>query len=380
MSRKIANKNKKKTKDSFFWKKIKISINNQKQYEIFKSKEFIGLLILILSSFLLVVSFIQVPGFNTIPGYTFGLLFGYCSYFIYLGFIILGLSMLFQIDIRIDKLIAKKFSKKFHFSWITYLFFSIGIALIVESSIQIARNTTVFPGSGAFKNFFSDWWKSFTQYNSTSNTYGNPALPNTWNSGIIVCLFMSLLVSWSSYIVSIIIGVLFISYFVFYTYKGSIIKLIKTKMFGNLNRKEIVNKKEFEDYKTKILDLSFEDSNSSSDNNFLVNNQNNSLEIKTTTISFDNTKSIFSNEDIVINDNDELEKQMLEEKTTQLNLKNNLTSEFNFDSIENKYKEAPEIEGFDFELDIFQTAPNTVEIDELYSDEKNQKDKDKEKQ
>ncbi|MBR3347785.1 MAG: hypothetical protein IKG36_00015, partial [Mycoplasmataceae bacterium] len=91
------------------------------------------------------------------------------------------------------------------------------------------------------------------------------------------------------------------------------------------------------------------------------------------------TKSIFSNEDIVINDNDELEKQMLEEKTTQLNLKNNLTSEFNLDSFENKYKDAPEIEGFDFELDIFQTAPNTVEIDELYSDEKKQKDKDKEK-
>lgn len=370
MLRKIANKNKQRTKDSFFWKKVKISINNQKQYKIFKSKEFIGLLILVLSSFLLVVSFIQVPGFSTIPGYTIGLLFGYCSYFIYVGFIILGLSMLFQIDIRIDKLIAKKFSKKLHFSWITYLFFSIGIALIVESSIQIVNNKMVFPGPGAFKNFFSDWWKSFTQYNSETSKYGNPALPYTWNSGIIVCLFMSLLVSWSSYIVSIIIGVLFICYFIFYTYKGSIIKLIKTKMFGDLNRKEVINKKEFEDYKTKILDLSFEDSNLSNDNNFLVNNQNDSMEIKTTTISFDNTKSIFSNEDIVINDNDELEKQMLEEKTTQLNLKNNLTSEFNLDSFENKYKDAPEIEGFDFELDIFQTAPNTLDIDELYLDVK----------
>ena len=370
MLRKIANKNKQRTKDSFFWKKVKISINNQKQYKIFKSKEFIGLLILVLSSFLLVVSFIQVPGFSTIPGYTIGLLFGYCSYFIYVGFIILGLSMLFQIDIRIDKLIAKKFSKKLHFSWITYLFFSIGIALIVESSIQVVNNKMVFPGPGAFKNFFSDWWKSFTQYNSETSKYGNPALPYTWNSGIIVCLFMSLLVSWSSYIVSIIIGVLFICYFIFYTYKGSIIKLIKTKMFGDLNRKEVINKKEFEDYKTKILDLSFEDSNLSNDNNFLVNNQNDSMEIKTTTISFDNTKSIFSNEDIVINDNDELEKQMLEEKTTQLNLKNNLTSEFNLDSFENKYKDAPEIEGFDFELDIFQTAPNTLDIDELYLDVK----------
>ena len=370
MLRKIANKNKQRTKDSFFWKKIKISINNQKQYKIFKSKEFIGLLILVLSSFLLVVSFIQVPGFSTIPGYTIGLLFGYCSYFIYVGFIILGLSMLFQIDIRIDKLIAKKFSKKLHFSWITYLFFSVGIALIVESSIQIVNNTTVFPGPGAFKNFFSDWWKSFTQYNSETSKYGNPALPYTWNSGIIVCLFMSLLVSWSSYIVSIIIGVLFICYFIFYTYKGSIIKLIKNKMFGDLNRKEVINKKEFEDYKTKILDLSFEDSNLSNDNNFLVNNQNDSMEIKTTTISFDNTKSIFSNEDIVISDHDELEKQMLEEKTTQLNLKNNLTSEFNLDSFENKYKDAPEIEGFDFELDIFQTAPNTLDIDELYLDVK----------
>lgn len=379
MLRKTTNKNKPKTKDSFFWKKLKISINNQKQYKIFKSKEFIGLLILILFSFLLVVSFIQVPGFSTIPGYTIGLLFGYCSYFIYVGFIILGLSMLFQIDIRIDKLIAKKFSKKFHFSWITYLFFSIGIALIVESSIQVKNNTTVFPGPGAFKNFFNDWWKSFTQYNSETKQYGNPTLPYTWNSGIIVCLFMSLLVSWSSYIVSIIIGVLFICYFVFYTYKGSIIKLIKTKMFGDLNKKEIVDKKEFEDYKTKILDLSFEDSNLSHNNNFSINNQNDLADLKTTTISFDNTKSIFSNEDIVVNNNIDFDKQMLEEKTTQLNLKNNLTSEFNLDSFENKYKDAPEIEGFDFELDIFHTSPNTLDIDELYLDVNEKKEKDKEK-
>ena len=46
--------------------KIKNSINNQRQYRIFKSKQLMGLLIMIFASFFLVVSMVQVTGFTTL--------------------------------------------------------------------------------------------------------------------------------------------------------------------------------------------------------------------------------------------------------------------------------------------------------------------------
>ena len=96
--------------------KIKTSINNQRQYRIFKSKQLIGLLIIIFASFFLVVSMVQVTGFTTLYSYTFGFLFGYYSYFILFSLVYVGLSLLFNIDIYIEKFIAKKYNRTLNFS------------------------------------------------------------------------------------------------------------------------------------------------------------------------------------------------------------------------------------------------------------------------
>ena len=344
MPQNINNSNQKSS--SLLSKKIKASIRNQKQYKIFESKQFIGLILLVVFSFLFVVSIVQVRGLSTINSYTIGMLFGYYSYFIYIGFIVLGLCFLFQIDVKIDKFLSAKFKRKFHFSWVPYLFFSLGVALFVESIMKAIHGHTIFPGGGAFKQFFSDWWKNFT------NDYGKEPgstslLPGIMNSGIVVALFMSLLVSWSGYIVSIIIGLLFIAHFIYYIFYGSLIKRIRIKMFGDPNKKDVIKKEEFKEYETKIMDLSFEDNSGMIEkpNMEILSNVN----AKTTTISID-PDNIYP----VENPLDNIEKNemdFVEEKTNQINLEKNLTQEFKIEiPDEDEHKD---IETFDFELDIF---------------------------
>lgn len=349
MFNKKKSKEDKKTRNNLFVNKFRIFVNNQKQYKIWKSKYFIGLILLIVFSYLFIVSIIQIPGFSTINSYTMAMLFGYYSYFFYIAFIFYGLCLLFQIDIKIDKFIAKKFNKKLHFSWFSFLFLVIGIALIYESINNAVKFKTIFPGIGAFKFSFTEWWKSFT---NNFNEYGTPALPNINNSGIIVTFCMSLIVSWSGYVVSIIIGLLFIGYFLMYVFHGSIINKIRNKnLEGN---KKDVKRMDFQEYKTKVLDLSFED------NEPLMNEiEGNEIKPKTTTITI-SSNELFSDEKPF----DEDEKvDFIKEKTMELNKKHNKTVEFDLEHTIKKQIINERTETFDFELDIFDTGTNLMEFD-----------------
>ena len=91
-----------KNKMNLLKNKMRTSFKNRKQYQIFQSKQFLGIVLVALMVFLMVLSFVQIPGFSTINSYTFGMLFGYYSYFFYIGFIIYGLSQILQINIRLD--------------------------------------------------------------------------------------------------------------------------------------------------------------------------------------------------------------------------------------------------------------------------------------
>ncbi len=338
-------------KNSMFYKKVKTSINNQKQYKIFESKQFIGIILIVVFAFFFVTSIVQVRGLSTINSYTIGMLFGYYSYFIYVGFILLGLCFLFQIDIKIEKLLAIKFNKKFYFSWISYLFFSLGVALVAESIIKIVHTKTAFPGSSAFEDFFSSWWNSFT--NSRGKEPGSTSwLPNIMNSGIIVSLFMSLLVSWSGYVISIIIGLLFVAYFFYYIFYGSLIKKIKTHMFENVNNKNKVKKDELNEHKTKIMDLSFEDSFSLGTNS--INNE------QTIVLTSDESK-IFDIDNPLEQNESEREMDFVQEKTSALSLEKNITTEFKFDDLDKTKKQPFDQETFNFELDIFKTSETNID-------------------
>ncbi|MBD5423362.1 MAG: hypothetical protein HDR43_02610 [Mycoplasma sp.] len=338
--------------------KMKISWKNRKQYKIFESKQFLGIILIAVFVYLFVVSIVDVRGFSTINSYTFGMLFGYYSYFFYIGFIILGLSMLFQINVRFEKFIATRFERKLYFSWISYLLLSIGVALVVESIIQWVEVGSPFPDKFAFDSFLGRWWDNFSNKNGA---YGVPLLPGIKNSGMIISLFMSLIVSWSGCIVAIIVGLLLIAYFVFYMFYGSIFKKIRQKMLGNSNKKEAMNKKEFEEYKTKIMDLSFEDKSGMVEKPDLDLVSN--IEAKTTTIAIDNPDIIFPIDNPFSSFEDEKSHEFVEDKTLQLNLEKNITKEFKINSIENKIKKTPDIETFDFELDIFKTSTDVVNFD-----------------
>lgn len=345
---------------SMFSKKVKAAINNQKQYKIFSSKQFIGILMIVIFAFLMVVSIVQIRGLSTINSYTIGMLFGYYSYFIYIAFICFGLCLVFQIDIRIDKFLSTKFNHKFHFSWLPYLFFCIGVALVIESIIKAINDKTIFPGFGAFKDFFSDWWYSFTNHNATQSG-STSLLPGIMNSGIIVSFCMSMLVSWSGYIISIIIGLLLIAHFVFYIYYGSFIKIIKMKIAGgDPTKKEVVKKEEFEEYKTKLLDLSFEDQSGIVEKPDLEIIQD--VKAKTTSLEISNSENLFPMSDPFSNVEDNQNTAILQEKTSQINLDKKLTKEIDLDS---KVQQdlLSNYDTFDFELDIFdQTKEDDISI------------------
>ena len=353
-----------KNKANLLKNKVKTSFKNRKQYQIFQSKQFLGIVLVALMVFLMVLSFVQIPGFSTINSYTFGMLFGYYSYFFYIGFIIYGLSQILQINIRFEKFIATKFNRKLYFSWLLYLLFAIGIALVVESIRQWVVNKSIFPADKAFSNFFGNWWEDFSnEYERVNNLNSNPALPGIQNQGIVISLFMALVTSWTGYIVSIIIGLLLIAYFVYYVFYGSIIKKIRYQILGKTNKREIVTKEEFEDYKTKIMDLSFEDTSS------IVNKPNNEITAhitpKTSTISITNSDLMFP-VDNPFNESNETNKQnFIESKTSELNLEKNNTKEFKLDVVNNQIQsDTNDNKTFDFELDIFKTSTDFVNFDD----------------
>lgn len=356
MSKQKQNKNKKiKQKSSDFKNRMKVNSWNRKQYKIFASKQFIGMIMVAISVLLFVFSFISIPGFSTINGYTFGMLFGYYSYFFYIGFIILGLCYLFQIDVKIDKFIATKYNRKIYFSWFSYIFLSLGIALVVESILFLVHhNGRVFPEFGAFEKNFSNWWNTFTNNGDPSKT----ALPNVLQSqGVIISLFMSMIVSWSGCIVSIILGLVFILYFVYFTIYGSITNRLRFKVNNENSKKNKMDKEEFEDYKTKILDLSFEDNAGVVEKPNL--NMLSNIDPKTTTISIDNPDVMFPIDNpFQVLENEENTKSFIEDKTSEVNLENKLTTEFKLDFHENKIvkQNIDDIKTFDFELDLFKTS------------------------
>lgn len=333
--------------------KLKAKINNQKQYKIFKSKQLLGLILLLVASFLFLVSIIQITGFTTIYAYSFGFIFGYYSYFLFIGFIYYGLSLLFNIDIKIEKYLVKKYNRVFNFSWLVYLFFVIGISLVVESSIIIYKSGTVFPGIKAFNLIIDNWWNSFISSN-------NAWLPQTQNQGILMSILIPSFSSWAGNPVSIFLGVVLVLYFVFYIYYGSIITILK----NSKNEKYIKLKGEkLEEHKTKILDLTFEDKdvneNKEIQNNIFVEDK------KTVTINVNDTDNFFPFDDPFNEENKS--KDFIKDKTKEFNLKHNLTTEFDISKKEERTKSnQTNSQTFNFELDIFNTKTQPIEKEESF--------------
>lgn len=340
---------------SKFSKKIKVMIENQKQYKIFGSKQFLGILLVFIFTFLMIVSMIQIRGLSTISSYTIWMLFGQYSYFIYIGFIILGLCFLFQIDIKLDKYLSTKFNRKFYFSWYAYLVFCIGIALIIDSITMLVETKDPFPGWGAFQEHFTKWWASFSN-NNGQNPGSTSWLPGTDNSGIVISFFMSIIVCWSGYFVSTIIGVVLVCYFILYIFYGPIIKVIRIKIFGDPTKKENVKREDIKDHKTKLVDLSFED-NGGFTNEFLNNKKSKSISTNSIELNLKESNNDFP----ITNPYEEIDFDKnnnsveLQERTRQINLKNNNTREFSFEnnSVKKEWDDLNKSKTFDFELDIF---------------------------
>ena len=216
-------------------------------YKLWTNGRLFSLILLGFSILMVILSIVKVPFFSIFPGYTFGLLFGYYSYIIYLFIIYYTLTTLFNIKIYIIKFISK--FKNLYYSWLNFSILILGIIILIETSFYIHNKCTVFPGINVWKTNFNNWWESFT-------TNKNPLLPNMNNSGIIINIITSLLYSIGGVIITIIISFLLIFYFIFYLFFSSPLKKI-----NNIKTQKIEEKRKKKEHETKIVNLSFEEEN-----------------------------------------------------------------------------------------------------------------------
>lgn len=334
--------------------KIRVSWKNQKQYNIFKSRQLIGILVLLISLYFFVVSLVQVSGFTSVYSYTLGFLFGYYSYFILAGLTYWGFSIAFNLDLYIERYLVRKYNRSFNFSWLVYLFFVCGLALIVESAQMIQANNNIFLGSKSFEASITTWWNDFTKFENP-----NPSLPAVNNSGVVVAILSALISSWTSYVFSIICGLIFIGYFFFYIYYGSIWTIIKNSQAN----KHQLKGAEILEHETKILDLDFENDHvleQQTDDN-MVDEQ------KTVTIAIDDVESFFDIENPFENDTDEAT-TFIATKIQEYNQEHNLLTKFDVRNNLSIDKRLLDPTTFEFELDIFDTLTSPLRNDRINLD------------
>ena len=228
-------------------KKENIYNSKKNNYNIWGNGRLSSIILIGISILFFVLSIIEIPFLSAIPGYTTGFLLGYYSYIFYIFLIYYSTCKLFNINIYLIKIISK--IRVFYYSWLNFVILILGIMLITETSIYINNGNPAFPGISAWNDNFDLWWKQFTSFNDALK-------PNMNNLGIIASFILSLFNSISGTIVTIIISIVLISYFVFYTIYSSPIKNLGIKK--NKKKKEERRRKEHE---TKIIDLTFEDDN-----------------------------------------------------------------------------------------------------------------------
>ena len=325
--------------------KLKVSFKNEKQYNIFKSKQLWGLLLTILAAYLLVVSMMQVSGFTTLYSYTFGFLLGYYSYFILFALLFVGLSTLFNLDIHIERFLARRYNRTFNLSWGAYLCLVFGIALVAESAVAISLEGKLFAGTKSFELAVLTWWKDFTGVHNP-----NPSLPDVWNSGLLPALVLALISSWSGYVFSILCGLLLVLYFGFYLYFGSIIGILRTAQ--TQKKHHWIKGEDLKEHETKILDLTFENDNviDSKIDAELIDTK------KTVTMAIANADTFFDADPVSTADSAATaETKFLETKTQEYNQHHELIKPFDIEQSLTVDQRLLDPDTFEFELDIFDT-------------------------
>ncbi len=214
-------------------------------YNIWGNGRLFSIILIGISILFFVLSIIEIPFLSAIPGYTIGFFLGYYSYIFYIFLIYYASCKLFNINIFLIKIISKV--RVFHYSWLNITILTLGVMLIVETSMYISNGNPAFPGINAWSDNFNLWWTQFTSFNDALK-------PSINNLGIIASFILSLLNSIGGTIITILIAILLISYFVFYTFYSSPIKNLGLKKQKKIKDLDIKN-----EHETKIIDLTFED-------------------------------------------------------------------------------------------------------------------------
>ena len=190
-----------------FRKRINI---NTESYNWFYDQKIKGTIIVFVSILMLIFSFLKVVFLSSIDGYTFGMLLGFYSPFVYIYFLYVGLELIFGDKFKKPSWI--KFNKKNY--WLLIL-----IIVFLSSSMGFyqSKGGFVIIGAEPWKNF-QDWFDTFTNKGiSDSSSW----FPGKTNGGLLGVFLYSLVATVVSGIGAIIVGVILLTIFISIILTGS---------------------------------------------------------------------------------------------------------------------------------------------------------------
>ena len=190
-----------------FRKRINI---NTESYNWFYDQKIKGTIIVFVSILMFIFSFLKVVFLSSIDGYTFGMLLGFYSPFVYIYFLYVGLELIFGDKFKKPSWI--KFNKKNY--WLLIL-----IIIFLSSSMGFyqSKGGFVIIGAEPWKNF-QDWFDTFTNKGiSESSSW----FPGKTNGGLLGVFLYSLVATVVSGIGAIIVGVILLTIFISIILTGS---------------------------------------------------------------------------------------------------------------------------------------------------------------
>lgn len=197
-----------------FRKRINI---NTESYNWLYDKKIKGTIIVFISVSMLIFSFLKVVFLSSIDGYTFGMLLGFYSSFVYIYFLYIGLELILGDKFKKPSWI--KFNKKNYWFLVLIIIF-----LSTSTGFYQSKGGFIIIGAEPWKNFQS-WFDTFTNkgLSETSSWF-----PGKTNGGLLGVFLYCLVATFVSGVGAMIVGIILLTIFISIILTGSSLEFHKT--------------------------------------------------------------------------------------------------------------------------------------------------------
>ena len=197
-----------------FRKRINI---NTESYNWLYDQKIKGTIIIFASISMLIFSFLKVVFLSSIDGYTFGMLLGFYSPFIYIYFLYIGLEMILTDKLKKPSWI--KFNRKNYWFLVLIIIF-----LSTSLGFYQSKGGFIIIGAEPWKNF-ETWFDTFTNKGESESSSW---FPGKTNGGLLGVFLYSLVATFISGVGAMVVAIILLTVFISIILTGSSLEFHKT--------------------------------------------------------------------------------------------------------------------------------------------------------